>query len=63
MMLGASRSTVSEVAGELQKAGFITYHRGRVAILDREALEAASCECYQTGSNLLRAVTNSTLSN
>jgi CRP-like cAMP-binding protein len=63
MMLGASRSTVSEVAGELQKAGFITYHRGRVTILDREALEAASCECYQTGSNLLRAVTNSTLSN
>jgi len=56
MMLGASRSTVSEVAGMLQKAGFITYHRGRVAILDREALEAASCECYRTGSNLLKAV-------
>ena len=63
MMLGASRSTVSEVAGELQKAGFITYHRGRVAILDREALEAASCECYRTGSNMLRAVTDSTLIN
>ena len=62
MMLGASRSTVSEVAGELQKAGFITYHRGRVTILDRDALEAASCECYRTGSNLLRAVTDPTLS-
>jgi CRP-like cAMP-binding protein len=62
MMLGASRSTVSEVAGELQKSGFITYHRGRVAILDREALEAASCECYRTGSNLLKAVADPTLS-
>jgi DNA-binding IclR family transcriptional regulator len=44
VMLGASRSTVGEIAGELQKAGFITYHRGRVTILDRAALEAASCD-------------------
>lgn len=57
MMLGASRSTVSEVAGELQKAGLITYHRGRVTILDRQALESASCECYRTGTDLLQAVT------
>jgi len=63
MMLGASRSTVSEVAGMLQKAGFITYHRGRVAILDRGALEAASCECYRTGSNLLKSVSDPSLSN
>jgi len=61
MMLGASRSTVSEVAGEFQKAKTITYHRGRVSILDRGALEAASCECYRTASNLLKAVTGSTL--
>lgn len=63
MMLGASRSTVSEVAGELQKAGFITYHRGRVAILDRGALEAASCECYRAGTDLLKAVTKPTMNN
>jgi len=63
MMLGASRSTVSEVAGELQKAGFITYHRGRVAILDRAALEEAACECYRAGANLLRAVIDPTVSN
>jgi CRP-like cAMP-binding protein len=53
MMLGASRSTVGEIASALQKAGFITYNRGRVVILDRAALEAASCECYKTGSDLL----------
>ena len=56
MMLGASRSTVSVVAGMLQKAGFITYHRGKVSILNRDALEAASCECYKAGAGFLRAV-------
>ena len=37
MMLGATRQTVTGVAGSLQKAGLIQYHRGRVCILDREA--------------------------
>ncbi len=54
MMLGASRSTVTTIAGELQDAGFITYKRGRITILNRDALEAASCECYKTGTELLR---------
>ena len=46
MMLGTTRPTVSEVAGTLQRAGLITYHRGFVTIVDRERLEAAACECY-----------------
>jgi CRP-like cAMP-binding protein len=58
MMLGASRPTVSIVAGTLQKAGLITYHRGHVRIVDGEKLEAASCECYRAATNLLRAVTD-----
>jgi len=57
MMLGANRSTVTVVAGTLQKAGLITYRRGRVSILDRDRLESASCECYQTATNLLQSVT------
>ena len=57
MMLGASRTTVTAVAGTLQKAGLITYHRGRVSILKRAKLEAASCECYRTTTNLLKSVT------
>jgi CRP-like cAMP-binding protein len=57
MMLGVARPTVTIVAGTLQKAGLITYRRGNVAILDRERLEGASCECYRVGTNLLRAVT------
>jgi CRP-like cAMP-binding protein len=46
MMLGAARQTVTVVAGTLQKAGLIRYRHGRVVIVDRPALEAASCECY-----------------
>ena len=53
MMLGAARPTVTVVAGTLQKAGLINYRHGRVTIVDREALETASCECYRAATNLL----------
>jgi len=56
MMLGASRPTVTVVAGTLQKAGLITYHRGHVTIVDREHLEEASCECYRAVDALLKDV-------
>jgi CRP-like cAMP-binding protein len=48
MMLGATRPTVSVVAGTLQKAGLIHYRHGHMRILDRRSLEEASCECYGT---------------
>jgi CRP-like cAMP-binding protein len=48
MMLGSTRPTVSIVASTLQKAGFIQYMHGKVTIVDRPGLEAASCECYAT---------------
>jgi CRP-like cAMP-binding protein len=57
MMLGASRSTVTVVAGMLQKAGLITYRRGRLAIVNSSGLESMSCECYRTSTRLLRSVT------
>ena len=57
MMLGATRPTVTVVAGTLQKAGLITYHRGHVTIVDREKLESASCECYPATTALLKRVT------
>jgi CRP-like cAMP-binding protein len=58
MMLGASRPTVTIVAGMLQKAGLITYHRGQIKIIDGDKLEAASCECYRAATNLLKSVTD-----
>jgi CRP-like cAMP-binding protein len=45
-MLGVRRPTVTAVAGTLQKAGLIIYHRGRITVVDRKGLEAACCECY-----------------
>ena len=48
MMLGVRRPGVSVVAAMLQKAGLISYARGRMTVLDRPGLEAAACECYFT---------------
>jgi len=45
-MLGVRREGVTEAAGKLQKAGLISYARGKIEVLDRPALEARTCECY-----------------
>lgn len=47
-LLGVRRESVTVAAGSLQAAGAIRYHRGRIEILDRSALEARACECYAT---------------
>jgi CRP-like cAMP-binding protein len=52
MMLGSRRTTVTLIAGVLQREGLIKYQRGKVKIIDRAALEAASCDCYQITKEL-----------
>ena len=46
MMLGVHRPSITVTAGILQRAGLIRYAGGRVTVIDRPSLEAASCECY-----------------
>ncbi len=47
LMLCVYRPSVSVVASTLQRAGMIRYGRGHMTVLDREALEAAACDCYR----------------
>jgi len=41
------RTSVTAIAGKLQNAGLIRYKRGKIELLDRQRLEAVSCECYK----------------
>jgi CRP-like cAMP-binding protein len=44
--LGVRREGVTEAAGNLQRAGIISYRRGHISVIKRAGLEAGSCECY-----------------
>ena len=46
VMLGVRRPTVTVVLRALQGAGLISGRYGRMRVLRRRRLEAASCECY-----------------
>lgn len=45
-MLGVQRTTVTDVASDIQARGWIQYARGKIRILDGEALRQNACECY-----------------
>src|SRR5262249_43226939 len=45
-MLGVHRSAVNIAGQALPHAGIIGDSRGRMRIIDRAGLEAATCECY-----------------
>jgi CRP-like cAMP-binding protein len=46
-MLAVRRAGVTVAAISFQRAGLLTYSRGRVTILDRAGLERVACECHE----------------
>jgi len=46
-MLGVRREGVTDASRKLQQAGFISYRRGHITVLDRAGLETQTCECYE----------------
>jgi CRP-like cAMP-binding protein len=46
-MIGGPRTSVTAIAGKIQRMGLIRYSRGKIHILDRHGLENFSCECYK----------------
>lgn len=53
-MLGVRRATVSEVGAALEAKHLIRRGRGWVEVLDRRALEGASCGCYRTMRGVMK---------
>jgi CRP-like cAMP-binding protein len=50
-MLGVRREGITEAAGNLQRAGLISYRRGHISVLERSGLESNVCECYAVVKN------------
>jgi CRP-like cAMP-binding protein len=49
-MLGVQRTGVTAAAGSLQRAGLLSYRRGKIHILDAPGLKVMACECYRVVS-------------
>jgi CRP-like cAMP-binding protein len=47
LMLGIRRVGVTTTAADFRRRGLIDYHRGQIKILNRAALKAEACSCYQ----------------
>jgi CRP-like cAMP-binding protein len=45
-MLAVRRPYLNSAAQDLQRSGFISYHRGQIKLLNRSALETTACEDY-----------------
>ena len=52
--LGIPRTAVTKAAATMQRDGLIRYSRGKIIILERDVLEAHSCECYHIIRDQLR---------
>lgn len=46
-LLGVRRESVSLAVAHLQDSGYIKCTRGKITLVDRDAIEAIACECYK----------------
>lgn len=46
-MLGTPRTNISMIAGHIERKGLISHSRGKIRILDGQALESSACECHR----------------
>ena len=56
IMLGVTRPRLNAVQAAFARAGWISYSRGRVSVLDRAALEDQACDCYAVIARELAAL-------
>jgi CRP-like cAMP-binding protein len=45
-MMGVRRTSVTDVATDLQRSGMISYSRGRIHIKDLDQIQRRACECH-----------------
>jgi CRP-like cAMP-binding protein len=47
-MLGVRQRRLKRAAEKLQDEGMITYHAGRITVLNRAKMEKRVCDCYRS---------------
>jgi CRP-like cAMP-binding protein len=51
-MMGVRRTSVTQVATQLQKEGLISYRRGKMNIVSIDLVQQRACECHKTVRDL-----------
>jgi CRP-like cAMP-binding protein len=47
LMLGVRRVGITTTAADFRRRGLIEYHRGEIKVINRTALQAEACSCYE----------------
>lgn len=56
LMLGVRRVGVTTTASDFRRRGLIEYHRGEMKVLNRVALQAEACSCYDKNRQIFSAL-------